>query len=79
MAYPAKSDFLWYTGCKAIDEVKDADHIKGWLNAGLIVKVGNAPVVKESLDLNNDGKVDKKDAKKASRVLNSFRRGRRTK
>lgn len=73
MAYKAKIDFLWYRIGDIVNEDKElAENIKAWLSQNLIEEVGKEPEL--DLDLNNDGKIDKKDATIASKVMNRVRK-----
>ena len=81
MKIRAKKDFLWWKEGQIIDtetdvNLKDApiEHIEKFITENFAEKVVEEEAkpeepVKDELDLNNDGKVDKKDRKIARKLL----------
>lgn len=66
----AKEDFLWY---KTGQEIAEKDYNPGWIH---LVTITDSSFNKE-LDLNNDGKIDGKDASIASKMLNSIKKSKK--
>ena len=70
--------FLWYRAGDLLsdeDELKYTNNLEKWVNAGYIEEVkGSKKKSDVDLDLNDDGKVDEKDAGIASKVMNVIKK-----
>lgn len=55
--------------------IKEGIDANKWVKEGLIIALPDKPLSQEEkkMDLNNDGKLDEKDSKIASSVLNAFK------
>ena len=75
MVHKAKVDFLWYKKKQLLNEC-DECYAKAWSKSGLVECCESKPEEKKeelNLDLNGDGKFDKKDKSIAAKVLASKR------
>jgi hypothetical protein len=77
--YKSKIKLLWYKPGDIINQ-EDEQYCADWIKKNFVEEVGNvSSKPKVNLDLNGDGKVDKKDASIAGKVLGSIRKSKRGK